>query len=268
MYSYWPLHTMRVAGRERAPCRRPSAAHRARSCRCRGPRRPRTPTPSASRPRCARPSGRPPAGSSRPGRAAPARRRPRHRAARIAVPIAHPPAAVRAPLAPATSWLTGTSTDAEPLRRVAQLLRIADAHAVALAPLDRLRDRHAADRRRDHRLHVADVEAVARRRRAVDVDVQVVAGHRPLGEGAARAGHRLHRAARPRLPMRSSSARSGPKILMPTGVRMPVASMSMRPLIGIVHAFVTPGMRTAESIAATSRVVRQPGAPLALRASA
>src|SRR5450759_1898602 len=36
--------------------------------------------------------------------------------------------------------------------------------------------------------------------------------------------------------------------LMPTGVRTPVVSMSMRPLIGIVQALLTPGMRTASSI--------------------
>ena len=53
--------------------------------------------------------------------------------------------------------------------------------------------------------------------------------------------------------MRSSTARSGPNTLMPTGVRIPVASMSMRALIGIVHAFVTPGSRTAESICVISR---------------
>ena len=46
---------------------------------------------------------------------------------------------------------------------------------------------------------------------------------------------------------------------MPTGVRMPVASMSMRPLIGIVHALVTPGILTAESIAATRRSYVMPG---------
>ena len=52
-------------------------------------------------------------------------------------------------------------------------------------------------------------------------------------------------------PIRSSAARSGPNTLMPTGVRMPVASMSFRPLIGMVQAFVMPGSFTAESIAAT-----------------
>ena len=45
--------------------------------------------------------------------------------------------------------------------------------------------------------------------------------------------------------MRSSSARSGPAILMPTGVLMPVASMSMRVLIGMVQALFRPGICTA-----------------------
>ena len=58
------------------------------------------------------------------------------------------------------------------------------------------------------------------------------------------------------LPRRSSSASSGPNSLMPTGVRMPVASMSIRPWIGMVQAFVTPGIRTAESISAIRRSVR------------
>ena len=39
------------------------------------------------------------------------------------------------------------------------------------------------------------------------------------------------------LPISSILARSGPKILMPIGVRIPVESMSMRFLIGMVQAF-------------------------------
>jgi hypothetical protein len=42
-------------------------------------------------------------------------------------------------------------------------------------PLDHLADVLAADRRRDDRLHVGDREPVARRGRAVDVDVDVAA---------------------------------------------------------------------------------------------
>jgi hypothetical protein len=43
------------------------------------------------------------------------------------------------------------------------------------------------------------------------------------------------------LASRSISTRSVPKTLIPTGVRMPVDSMSMRALIGIVHELATPG---------------------------
>jgi hypothetical protein len=50
------------------------------------------------------------------------------------------------------------------------------------------------------------------------------------------------------VPMRSIEARSGPKILIPTGVRTPVVSMSMRFLIGMVQALDTPGMRNASFI--------------------
>ena len=52
--------------------------------------------------------------------------------------------------------------------------------------------------------------------------------------------------------MRSSSARSGPATLMPTGVLMPVASMSMRVLIGIVQALFRPGNWMAAFIASIS----------------
>ena len=46
----------------------------------------------------------------------------------------------------------------------------------------------------------------------------------------------------------SITFRSWPMTLTPTGVRMPVASMSMRALIGIVQAFETPGNCSALSI--------------------
>ena len=39
-------------------------------------------------------------------------------------------------------------------------------------------------------------------------------------------------------------ANSGPAILIPTGVLIPVASMSIRVLIGITHALDTPGNST------------------------
>src|SRR5215510_4945354 len=48
----------------------------------------------------------------------------------------------------------------------------------------------------------------------------------------------------------SISTRSVPNTLMPTGVRMPVESMSMRALIGMVQALETPGNCSALSISA------------------
>ena len=47
---------------------------------------------------------------------------------------------------------------------------------------------------------------------------------------------------------RWSSSRSGPLILIPTGVLMPVESMSIRVLMGIVQVLARPGKRMAASI--------------------
>src|SRR3546814_6005654 len=65
---------------------------------------------------------------------------------------------------------------------VAQLARIADADRVAREPLDRLADRLAADRAGDDGLHVGDIEAVARRRGAIDVDVDIAPAGQPFGQ--------------------------------------------------------------------------------------
>ena len=54
------------------------------------------------------------------------------------------------------------------------------------------------------------------------------------------------------VPMRSMVAKSAPETLRPTGVRIPVVPMSMRPLIGIVQAFETPGYCSAAFISPTS----------------
>ena len=53
-------------------------------------------------------------------------------------------------------------------------------------------------------------------------------------------------------PTRAISARSAPNIFTPTGVRMPVVSMSMRSLMGMVQALVVPGIWTARSSSATN----------------
>ena len=55
------------------------------------------------------------------------------------------------------------------------------------------------------------------------------------------------------------AVRSVPITLTPTGVRMPVDSMSMRALIGIVQAFETPGNCSALSISAIKLSVVTPG---------
>ena len=54
------------------------------------------------------------------------------------------------------------------------------------------------------------------------------------------------------VPIFSISAKSAPEIFSPTGVRMPVVSMSIRPLIGIVQAFETPGYVSAAFISSIS----------------
>jgi hypothetical protein len=57
----------------------------------------------------------------------------------------------------------------------------------------------------------------------------------------------------------SNSARSVPKTFTPTGVRMPVDSMSMRARIGIVQALDTPGNCSAASISALRLSTVTPG---------
>ena len=54
------------------------------------------------------------------------------------------------------------------------------------------------------------------------------------------------------VPMASMRVRSSPKILIPIGVRTPVVSMSVRFLIGMVHALVVPAIFSAWSISSMS----------------
>ena len=60
-------------------------------------------------------------------------------------------------------------------------------------------------------------------------------------------------------PMRWIWSRFAPRTLMPTGVRTPVVSMSMRPLIGIVQALTLPGIWSAESISEINFSQVRPG---------
>ena len=61
----------------------------------------------------------------------------------------------------------------------------------------------------------------------------------------------------------SMSASERPITFTPTGVRMPVESMSMRALIGIVQALLTPGNCRLASISAISLSVVMPAPPFA-----
>ena len=95
-------------------------------------------------------------------------------------------------------------------------------------------------------------EAVAGDGVAIDVELDVVAAHGALGEGARACRAPPLTTASTSEATRSSSARSGPAILMPTGVLMPVASMSMRVLMGMVQALFSPGNWIAAFIASVS----------------
>ena len=114
-------------------------------------------------------------------------------------------------------------------------------HREARPAFDRRRHVLAADRRHDDVLHGRDREAVAGELVAPQVEVDEVAAGDALGKRAARARNVAERASRSRSRRARSSARSAPKTLIPTGVRTPVVSMSIRALIGIVQAFVWPG---------------------------
>ena len=54
-------------------------------------------------------------------------------------------------------------------------------------------------------------------------------------------------------PMRPISVRSGPRTLTPTGVRKPVASISVRVMIGIQKMLGMPGKRIVRSISSLRR---------------
>ena len=122
-----------------------------------------------------------------------------------------------------------------------KLARIAHVDGVALAAFDGGGHRLAAERGRDR--------LPARRRRSGR------SGRAPPGRARCPGSSRRSPARRRRWwcrgrsrtaasisrASRSSLARSGPNTLMPTGVRMPVDSMSMRALIGIVQALADAG---------------------------
>src|SRR5207247_2282811 len=81
--------------------------------------------------------------------------------------------------------VAGERQSADLLDRVAHLARVAHVDGKALQALDRLADVVAADRRGHDAVHVGDVQPVARRGVAVDVDVDVAPARKPLGERGA-----------------------------------------------------------------------------------
>jgi hypothetical protein len=75
---------------------------------------------------------------------------------------------------------------------------------------------------------------------AIDGDIQVIASDRPLRECRRRAGNAAHDFFQVFTDaLKRVEVRAG--ILMPTGVFMPVESISIRVLIGMVQALVKPG---------------------------
>ena len=154
------------------------------------------------------------------------------------------------------SWPSGTCAPegrrhddlAQGFEVLAEVAVVAEVDSVALQALDRRGERHAAQGDFQDILHLADRKAVAGDVVAVDVELDVVAAHDALGVGAGGAGDLPH----DRLDLRGDALQLrevGPATLMPTGVLMPVASMSMRVLMGMVQALMSPGNWIAAFIA-------------------
>ena len=120
--------------------------------------------------------------------------------------------------------------------------RVPHAHRKPPAAFDRRRQHGLADRRFDDLLDVADADAVPRRGGAIDLDVEVLAARDLLGIDVARAGHLPHDVRRRVARHLRATSRSVPNTFTPTSDRMPVVSMSIRLMIGIVQMFETPGI--------------------------
>ena len=119
------------------------------------------------------------------------------------------------------------------LRIVAQVAWVAQNNAVTLASFDRRCHHGAAERRCHHFLNVADVEAQACGSGAVGCDLDIVPALEAFGEGACGGGNGVHDT----LDFASQALKLvqiRPNTFTPTGVRMPVASISLRALIGMV----------------------------------
>ncbi len=77
------------------------------------------------------------------------------------------------------------------IHAVADFAGVTHADRIAGQPFDGLPDRLAADRARHHRLHVCDVEAIARCCSAIDGDVDVSPAREPFGERGTNPRHGL-----------------------------------------------------------------------------
>ena len=130
---------------------------------------------------------------------------------------------------------------------------IAHPHREPRSAFDRGRQHRLADGVLDHLLHVADADPVPGRGRAVDLDVQVLAARDLLRIDVAGAGHACGRRRPPVAPDPRASRDRCRRSSRPTSDRMPVVSMSIRLMIGIVQMFDTPGICTARPISARRR---------------
>ena len=91
---------------------------------------------------------------------------------------------------PATG--TGYQDPFEGVEITAEIAVIADVDRIALEALNGLGDRHAAHRGLNDLLDIADVDAVAGRLQAVDLDIEIVAADHPLGDGREGPRHGPH----------------------------------------------------------------------------
>ena len=98
----------------------------------------------------------------------------------------------------------------------------------------------------------------------VDLDIEVIAAHGAFGKGRGVCGT-ARTAASTSLPIICRVSRFAPDIFMPTGVLMPVDSMSVRVLMGMVQALVRPGNLIASSSFSMSFSGVMPLRPLFLR---
>jgi hypothetical protein len=125
----------------------------------------------------------------------------------------------------------GHQDPAQFFRRVPQFAAVAQVDRVALQPLHGLGDVHAAHGGHDDVLDITHGESIAGGLFPPDLVVQKITAGHPLRIDAQRPRD-IPDDASTFSPISLSTCRSSPMILMPTGVLMPVESMSMTGLDG------------------------------------